>query len=287
MNSNITNDELFKAIQLAVKDKTPLSYVRLGDGEVQLLKLPIHCQSPSDEEIHTLSLTYIFRRHNETYTKDAYETSLFLQKFKKIILDSIKGSDYLGMFTYQEIINLREMGETSVDNNYVASKVVFDYYNIDTTKLKICSPVFNRYPALGYIDNFKELIGNERITIMTDMTDELKENKKFKDTFGDSVDFISVKHNHATDTDKSFYQREYLRSQFKNIKTHVVLYGLGGGAKDLCNELKNDWGKCVIDMGSVLDAWAGHISRPTYRGFWGHCLTVPFSEVKLKPTCIL
>ena len=105
-------------------------------------------------------------------------------------------------------------------------------------------------------------------------------------TFGNSVDFISVKHNHAS-TDKTFYQREYIRSQFKNIKTHVVVFALGLAGKDFCSELKNNWGKCAIDMGSTVDAWAGSISRPSFGNIDSHCLTVPIDEGKFKNTDII
>ena len=283
----VSNKELLEKIQLSIKNKTPLSYIRIGDGEIQLLKLPKHCQIDMESEIRESALTSVFRRYNQTYTPTAHLDSSFLKKWQKIVIDAINTSDYLGIFSYQEIIELRGAGFLEMDDRYVPNKFVLEHYNFDFDKLKTCSPLFNRFPALGIIENFKKLIGNERITIMTDMTEELKVNKKFKKYLGDQVDFISVKHTHATATDKTFYQRDYLRSHFKDIKSHVVLYCLGGAGKDLCNELKNDWGKCVIDMGSVMDAWAGSISRPSYLEGWSHCVSVPLSEAPHKMTGIL
>jgi hypothetical protein len=210
-------------------------------------------------------------RHGKKYSRAAHLDSLFIHKIQKIVLRAINSSDYLGMFTFKEVLD--RSAYMGLDDRYVPSEIVLDYHKINLDKLNICSPLHNRDPELGNIDNFKELIGNERITIMTDMADELKENKKFQDTFGNSVDFISVKHNHAS-TDKTFYQREYIRSQFKNIKTHVVVFALGLAGKDFCSELKNDWGKCAIDMGSTVDAWAGSISRPSI-------LLIPFRTVLL------
>ena len=40
-------------------------------------------------------------------------------------------------------------------------------------------------------------------------------------------------------------------------------------------------------MGSVMDAWAGSISRPSYLEGWSHCVSVPLSEAPHKMTGIL
>jgi len=277
-------DDLLKAIKSSIKNKTPFSYVRLGDVEVQFLKLPDHCLNDFEDHIHQEVFSLLFRRHDKTYIRDAHLDSLFIYKIQNIVLKAINSSDYLGMFTYKEVLDRGAL--IGFDDRHVLMQSVIDYHKIDLDKFNTCSHLHNREMALGNIDNFKELIGNERITIMTDMADELKENKKFQDTFGNSVDFISVKHNHAS-TDKTFYQREYIRSQFKNIKTHVVVFALGLAGKDFCSELKNDWGKCAIDMGSTVDAWAGSISRPDFANTFSHCLTVPIDEGKFKNTDII
>jgi len=287
MNRTVTNQELFKAIENSITNKTPLSYIRIGDGEIQILKTPQHCNTPNEVNIRQVALTHICKRYNEVFVEDCS----FINKFRKIIKDSIKDGDYVGMFTFEEIDDLMKTGWREGCNYdetirmYVPNTAILNYYEIDHKKLKICSPVANRFEPIGIIENFKKLIGDQRITIITSETDNLKANKRFKDTFGDNVDFISVKHKHATNTDKAFFQREWVRSHFKDIKNHVILFGLGGAAKDLCNELKNDWGKCVIDMGSVLDAWGGVISRPSYGNIWSQCLTVPVNEAKETNIC--
>jgi hypothetical protein len=55
---------------------------------------------------------------------------------------------------------------------------------------------------------------------------------------------------------------DLLNDRCKNIKEHVILYGLGYGAKYIPSYLSTNYGKCVIDMGAVLDGWAGKITRP-------------------------
>ena len=40
-------------------------------------------------------------------------------------------------------------------------------------------------------------------------------------------------------------------------------------------------------MGSVLDAWGGTISRPSYANAWSYCLTVPVNEAPKTDICYL
>ena len=145
--------------------------------------------------------------------------------------------------------------------------------------------MFNKGEQLGIIENFKQLVGDRRITIITSQTENLKNNRKFQINLGNQVDFITVKHEHGNPKSKALNQKDWVRSHFKDIKSHVVLFGMGGAAKDLCNELKNDWGKCAIDMGSTLDAWAGIISRPSTANIWKHCLTVPVEGAPETDIC--
>ena len=173
ISPTVSNEELLDKIKLSIKNKTPLSYVRMGDGEIVFLKSSENC--PADELlIAEEALTSIFSRHNQVYHPIDSKNSLFYKKYKKIIIDSIKGSDYLGMFTYQEIIDLNNAGFYDIDDRYVPNKKVLESYDFDFDKIKTCSPMFNKFPALGIVDNFKKLIGDQRITIMTDMSEELK-----------------------------------------------------------------------------------------------------------------
>jgi len=281
MKRTISDKNLFQAIKESINNKTPLSYVRLGDGEIQILKRPEHCYTQNEIEIRRVALVHICKRYNIDFTEDCE----FLLRCKKIIIDSINTSDYLGLFTLEEISELAVKGMNLDINRYVPNKEIFEHYDVDINNLKICSIMFNKGSELGVIENFKKLIGNKRVTIITSQEKNLKANKKFQDIFNNNVDFINIKHEHGNPNSKALSQRDWLRSQFKNIKNHIVLLGVGHAAKDLCNELKNDWGKCAIDMGSVLDAWAGIISRPSYGNTWAQCLTVPINEAPTTDIC--
>lgn len=287
MNRNITDAELFVAIQSSIANSTPLSYVRIGDGEIQIIKKILHCKTADELNIRAHALKHIALRYNEVYTED----NPLMLKWRQAIIDTFKSSDYCGIFTTQEIEEMMALGwlkearKEATLGRYVPNRDVFDYYGIDVDKLKICSVMFNKGEQLGIIENFKQLVGDRRITIITNQTENLKKNSKFQINLGNQVDFITVKHEHGNPKSKAFNQKDWVRSHFKDIKSHVVLFGMGGAAKDLCNELKNDWGKCAIDMGSTLDAWAGIISRPSTANIWKHCLTVPVEGAPETDIC--
>mgnify|MGYP003650502690 FL=1 len=287
MNRNITDAELFIAIQSSIANSTPLSYVRIGDGEIQIMKKILHCKTADELNIRAHALKHIALRYNEVYTED----NPLMLKWRQGIIDTFKSSDYCGIFTTQEIEEMMALGwlkearKEATLGRYVPNQDVFDYYGIDVDKLKICSVMFNKGEQLGIIENFKQLVGDRRITIITSQTENLKNNRKFQINLGNQVDFITVKHEHGNPKSKALNQKDWVRSHFKDIKSHVVLFGMGGAAKDLCNELKNDWGKCAIDMGSTLDAWAGIISRPSTANIWKHCLTVPVEGAPETDIC--
>tara|TARA_R110000823_G_scaffold314655_1_gene444277 strand:- start:6536 stop:7405 length:870 start_codon:yes stop_codon:yes gene_type:complete len=287
MNRNITDAELFIAIQSSIANSTPLSYIRIGDGEIQIMKKILHCKTADELNIRAHALKHIALRYNEVYTED----NPLMLKWRQGIIDTFKSSDYCGIFTTQEIEEMMALGwlkearKEATLGRYVPNQDVFDYYGIDVNKLKICSVMFNKGEQLGIIENFKQLVGDRRITIITSQTENLKNNRKFQINLGNQVDFITVKHEHGNPKSKALNQKDWVRSHFKDIKSHVVLFGMGGAAKDLCNELKNDWGKCAIDMGSTLDAWAGIISRPSTANIWKHCLTVPVEGAPETDIC--
>ncbi len=287
MHNIVSNHQLFQAIKNSINNRTPLSYIRMGDGEFQLMKLPEHCNSLDEINLRDLQLRHIIARYGEEFTEDNY----VLLEFRAEVVDAIKRSDYCGIFTIPEINEMIKTGwRAECDYNdtvrmYIPNLGILESYDIDVSKLKLCSPMFNRSKELGIIDNFKELIGDQRFTMITNRTNELMNNKKFKTIFGEHVDFITIDHKHGIKEAKAFFQKEAVKAQFKDIKNHVVVFGMGGAAKSLCNVLKDDWGKCALDMGSVIDAWAGIISRPSYGDLYSYCLTVPANEAENTDIC--
>ena len=199
MNRNITDAELFIAIQSSIANSTPLSYVRIGDGEIQIMKKILHCKTADELNIRAHALKHIALRYNEVYTED----NPLMLKWGQAIIDTFKSSDYCGIFTTQEIEEMMALGwlkearKEATLGRYVPNQDVFDYYGIDVNKLKICSVMFNKGEQLGIIENFKQLVGDRRITIITNQTENLKKNHKFQINLGNQVDFITIKHEHA------------------------------------------------------------------------------------------
>lgn len=62
----------------------------------------------------------------------------------------------------------------------------------------------------------------------------------------------------------------------KDFPEPIVLWGGGAGAKQTGIYLRDKFGKTCIDMGSILDAWAGQSSRQFYKqsGTW-QSLVIP------------
>ena len=161
MNRNVTDAELFVAIQSSIANTTPLSYIRMGDGEIQIIKKILHCKTPGELSIRAHALKHIALRYNEVYTED----NPVMLKWRQAIIDAFKSSDYCGIFTAQEIEEmmalgwLRDANKEATLARYVPNSEIFDHYNIDINKLKICSVMFNKSEQLGIIENFKQLIG--------------------------------------------------------------------------------------------------------------------------------
>ena len=223
MNRNITDSELFVAIQSSIANNTPLSYVRMGDCEIQIIKKILHCKTADELNIRAHALKHIALRYNEVYTED----NPLMLKWRQAIIDTFKSSDYCGIFTTQEIEEMMALGwlkearKEATLGRYVPNRDVFDYYGIDVDKLKICSVMFNKGEQLGIIENFKQLVGDRRITIITNQTENLKKNSKFQINLGNQVDFITVKHEHGNPKSKAFNQKNWVRSHFKDIKSHL------------------------------------------------------------------
>ena len=295
MNHNVSNQELYEALKSAIHLEKPFSYVRIGDGELAFLARPEHFKTKEEWYIVRSTLKSVCRR----YWKDYFlkydhdhpsNNSEFIVSFREIIRETISASDYLGLFSKDTIDNLVEIGSLKEEkreewyNHYIPRSRIFTDAGIDLKNLKICNPLFSRYPEIGNIDNFKRLVQTRPITILTSNR-RLEDNKKFHELLGkQSTVYYYGKSPKSGEKGglRTYWQRDSIKELIPHIKDHIVLYALGGGGKDLCHILKNDYGKCVIDMGSTIDAWAGNIPRPRFKTVWKHCLTVPVSEAIIK-----
>ena len=257
---NVSNEYIINKIHESIKNKTPFSCTRIGDGEIHILMKEKHINNQYELRQHQVIIRSILKRHN---VKSNHLS--FLNNFRNQLISSIKNSQYLGI---PNIENFNDQWKLI----YHLKIKVLNYYDIDVDKLKICDATINRSPEIGDISNFKNLINNNPIHIITSRENELKNISKIHNILNVPITYTSLNHAEGSNTERSFFQRNVLLKKIRNIKEHIILYGLGGGAKNICNVLRSDYGKCAIDMGSVLDAWSGIISRPKYNNEYSHCM---------------
>lgn len=257
----INTDEtyLFGELKKSIKDESPFSYARIGDGEIHILTDDSLFTNKIEIIEHKKIMNSIYKR----YDTNSKNTKL-IQDLRNIILRTIKNSDYLGI---PNIANFDKLSKLV----YQLKMPVLEKYKINNDALKICDATFNRSDLIGNINNFKDLIGNRPIHIMTSNMNRLMNVSKIHKLLNVPISYTQVNHIQSS-KERSFYKREFIMNSLPNIKEHIVLYGLGEGAKDACHTLRNNYGKCVIDMGSVLDAWSGQISRPKYKNVYSHCM---------------
>ena len=61
-----------------------------------------------------------------------------------------------------------------------------------------------------------------------------------------------------------YKNRKSVEDNLHKIKEKIILIGSGGVGKTIGKTLKEKYGKIVIDVGSLLDAWAGVYTRPWF-----------------------
>jgi hypothetical protein len=218
-------------IKQSIHNKSPLSLVRIGDGEINILK---ERGGSDDWNQRVISL-------NETSTiEEAFSIN------KPFIENAIAKADILGLldpkskyvsFNYDE--NL-----WSISDEYIL--------RFRTSMPMIVDHQISRSRELGSVQGMRDLLSGKAIHIISPNVDRLKE-RKISELLGSKVSFtdnsMSIKH----------YNRQPIIDSFKNIREDIVLLGVGPH-KDYCTILK-EHGKIAIDLGATLDAWAGLKTR--------------------------
>jgi hypothetical protein len=109
---------------------------------------------------------------------------------------------------------------------------------------------------------FKKILNGKPIHIFTSNEHELHNVTKLHEILETEITYTNLTPIRGDWQTFSFANHQFLHDKCKDIKEHVILYGLGYGAKHIPSYLSTNYGKCVIDMGAVLDGWAGKITRP-------------------------
>jgi hypothetical protein len=274
VKANISDEEIINIINESIKNGTPTSISRCGDGEMHILKNENDFITGGDKIIHYASMISILKRNavfNCTRCKDEKGNPLacrcylnsknatnWINDMRGIIVDTIKRSDYIGLNC------------PKVDQRwYGISESVLRRYDINVNSLKITTSDWPKHKLIGDPIEFKKILNGRPIHMITSRVRNFQR-IQFESYLGSPITYTSLNDEEGT-TNMSYYQRKELIDSLSNIKEDIVVLGGGAYIKDLIPILKNDYGKICLDMGSVLDIWSGIVSRKVFLAESKHC----------------
>lgn len=285
----INTDGTLNDIVDAIQNNKPLSYTRYGDGDLILLKEffnLIHNDSyyinlcnannhiPPIKEFFYLSNNleqYANMRHKEMliehferrwgiFDKDLqYHVILTIGNS---LLFALQNSSHNGIWDIKDHVLCCEISDFYLyRHTYVPHVELFAACGVNFSKL--CDGyVTKKSEILVNPYEFKKLINGKSIHIFTSNEHELTHITKLHELLETNVTYTNITPIKGDYKSFSFMHHDFLNEECKNIKSQIVLYGLGYGAKYIPSLLSTKYGKTVIDVGALLDGWAGKLTRP-------------------------
>lgn len=234
-------------IEKAVKDKTPLSMVRLGDGEFTIIRYPL---SAMEKECRA-------RIHRW------FDASQLSTKQIRVIRNQIHSAcvdaNILGVPSLRERIKMNKWrGFEPICKNLgilTKGKVYYHFYKVQA------------------IDYQRILQHVDEVTCITCRNIPLQMQKHFN---LQSVRMITIppetflfnkkmKRHNKNVTGKKHYPNMYTKIikhlQSEDLTGRVFLIGAGGLGKSYCMHVKKAGG-IALDIGALFDGWAGLYTRP-------------------------
>lgn len=237
---NITINKTLSIIKDKIINKIPFCLTRFGDGEIYVL-------NRNGYEAFNIRAC---SEYGYEYPK---EVNQFYNDANFIINNALSKTDIIGILDKNcDIIDKNIYKE----NIWSFTKKRLESLRSDYNKVLICDHMIARSKSLGNIYEFKKILNNEDLHIITPNKSKL-ENKKLENILECNVTITEHPFN------INFNNRNSFIENFKNIKENVVIYGCGL-QKDYGVILKNDYGKIALDMGATIDAWSGVMSRPWF-----------------------
>jgi hypothetical protein len=303
----LSTDETTNAILTAIKNDKPLSYTRFGDGDLILLKEYFNqikndpyyvdlCNADNhidkvdlfpSPELNTLG--YYARQFQSEMKKEHFEnrwgvydhdTQLnIIEKIGKDHLFALQNSTHIGIWDIEkEVLNGTADDFYVWQHSYVPHIELFANCGVDFKTLCDGWVVKNNsYFANPY--KFRDIIKGKPIHIFTSNEYELKHISKLHEILNTKITYTNITPVKGDYNTFSFMHYDFLHKECENIDAQIVLYGLGYGAKHIPSYLSNNYGKTVIDMGAILDGWAGKITRP-------YMETKDIIPTHIKPTTV-
>lgn len=261
--------EVFQAVKKAIDTRTPFSLIRLGDGEGNLIsKLEGRLKGNAFVDACFQRIVKMM------FGEDFSDFDLFIEKVKPYFFSSLKNADVLGFFTGYNYLNFLQQNNIRA-NRPIAGRLetisfVDKYSNPQNTILTSAVATHN----LHFVNDLKEKIrGLDFLGLITchpDLGEALKVKLGIKET-----STYLIKGEASSEKDRKGCESS-LRPHFPDTFQHLIdeievpyrgaLFVVGGGllGKIYCNVIKEKGG-IALDLGSILDAWAGAKSRTAFQ----------------------
>lgn len=242
---NLTNDQFVSKLIHHIENGIPMSFSRLGDGEIHFINNTI-------------------TQKTKTVLKETWgyvDLEIAKNNVLEIINNTISETDILGIMDEKNAISEK------LNYNKNIWSIPQDYINnIREKELLIADHMIFRSQQFGNIYNFEKIIGGRDVCIISPRTEELKK-KQISRKLKNNVTYLDVP------MGINLKNRKNIFKQLDTIKEKIVLYGCSITGKDFgCYLKKRD--KIALDFGATLDAWAGLETRSWFKsgGLQNHCL---------------
>jgi len=245
---NIAIEDMLAAVQKKVQDKVPVSVIRYGDGEAIILN------GFKDEA----KLVYVSKRQFGQMLP--YDD---LKQIQANLVEAYAGADIIGV-----PVNNRFMEDRN-SYWYKAFGILDEAIGIDVLQNKLLTSIDFHIHWLQH-KSFEELLtGRKHLCYIScrKLDQELKKRFSIENVWSYQIapemKFTS-----------GYKGKKHFPDQFKEIRRWVTkvpvedticLVGAGVAGKIYCNWFR-DLGGYAIDVGSVMDSWAGKVTRGQNRG---------------------
>jgi hypothetical protein len=240
LSPNTSDSESIELIKTKIRSSEPFAFTRFGDGEIYVLNKKSY---PEFEKKNCSEWGYKYPEEIQNFYEDGSE----------IIRNAFIHSDLIGIMDKNcDIVRINYSPKT-----WSIEKSVVRDWGLNPDYLTICDHQLSRQKILGSIEGMKDVLQGRSVHIISTNVEKLKP-KNLSKLLDCEVTYTF----HSKDI--NFNNREDFLKSFREIKSEVILLGVGL-QKDYTTILKNKHGKISLDMGATLDAWASIYSRPWFK----------------------
>jgi len=231
-----TNTEQKEAVSIildVVKNQKPFAYTHYGDGEALVLQT-LQNRPPDDPYMEGF-----YKKCQKVWGVDK-NIMLAMAQLSVPMIESLVKSDMLGVvFKYGIPENIIRSRSNVPLCDWMAINCLLDPLKLDA------------------------FFQGQDVRLITSYGDELRESIQQRTKSKVAVTTIPF--------ELSLKKAQQTLYQIPEFPEPLVLWGCGGGLKNLGVHLRDEFGKTCIDIGSVMDAWSGHRTRPKFRNhLWSH-----------------